>query len=127
MSGQTRIAEGGQIAEQTAQTLSEAPRAYVIIGTTGEYSDRNEWPVAVVSSEDAAKRYIKALDQQYQQMPPHWQDRRWEYDDEIKAHMSLDPNFGCDYTGTSYFYCECPSLSDARIAGLIASAREVQP
>lgn len=121
------IPESGQIAEQAAPGVSDAPRAYVIIGTTGEFSDRSEWPVAVVSSEDAAKRYIEALDEQYQRLPPEWRDNYWDSDGQMKAHMSLDPNFGCGYTGTSYFYCECPSLSDARIADLLASAREVKP
>ena len=61
---QSRIAESGQIAEQAAPGVSDAPRAYVIIGTTGEYSDRSEWPVRSVVLASAS--LIARLNKQWQ-------------------------------------------------------------
>lgn len=127
MSRDPSLCESSLFAEQSAPVVSGPAQAYVVIGTTGEYSDRSEWPVAVVASEQAAESYITALDQQYQRMPRRWHGRSWEYQDEIRAHMSLDPKFHCDYTGTSYFYCACPILSDEAVATALASAREVRP
>lgn len=77
---------------------------FVVIGSTGEYSDRSEWCVAAVETEDAAKRYVAALDVQYQSIPQHMRDDRWDHEDEIKAIMTLDPEFSMDYTGTRYHY-----------------------
>lgn len=34
---------------------------YVIIGSTGEYSDRDEWLVKAVTNEDRAKALVTAL------------------------------------------------------------------
>jgi hypothetical protein len=88
--------------------VSEA-KVFIIFGNTGEYSDRYEWPVAVVETEDAAKKYVAALDKQYLSIPAQWHDD-WpaDRDDEMAAIMSLDPNFSCDYTGTTYHYKAAP-------------------
>lgn len=82
-------------------------KVWIVMGSTGEYSDRTEWPVIAFTSEAAAKGRIADLDTRMQQMPQEWREDRWDHEDEIKAHMSqLDPGFQTRYTGTSYFFYE---------------------
>ncbi len=80
---------------------------WIVMGSTGEYSDRQEWPVIAFTSEAGAKERIAALDVRMQEMPPEWREDRWEIETEkkIKAHMgTLDPDFQTGYAGTSYFF-----------------------
>lgn len=84
-------------------------RIWIVMGSTGEYSDRTEWPVIAFTTEEAAKAHIAALDVKMQDIPQDWREERWLNDDNIKAHMApLDPAFAMDYTGTSYFFYEVP-------------------
>lgn len=92
-------------------------RIWIVMGSTGEYSDRREWPVIAFTSEDAAKERIAALDVRMQQIPQEWRDDRWEHEVKIKEHMApLDPNFSMDYTGTSYFFYEVEVVRPATSA-----------
>lgn len=79
---------------------------FVVHGSTGEYSDRSEWDVVAVPTREMGEEYIAALGVQYQQIPQSMKDYHWEKEEEIKAIMSLDPNFSMDYTGTRYFLTE---------------------
>jgi hypothetical protein len=79
-------------------------KLWIVYGSCGEYSDRDEWPVAVVDCEDDAKLMVVMLQQQYLSIPPDMRENRWDHEDAMKAIMSLDPGFRCDYTGTSYSY-----------------------
>lgn len=94
---------------------------FIIYGTTGEYSDRSEWAVAVVESESDAKTFVTALKQQYQQIPQSMHDDRWENEDRMKAIMTLDPYFSTDYTGTNYFYGSAEFVPPALVASKIAA------
>lgn len=92
-------------------------KVWIVMGSTGEYSDRTEWPVIAFSSEAAAKERIAALDARMQQMPEDWREERGKFGTEIKAHMApLDPGFSMDYTGTSYFFYEVDVLPAATSA-----------
>lgn len=86
-------------------------KLWIVYGSSGEYSDRTEWAVAVVDCEDDAKRLVVMLQQQYLSIPPEMLENRWDHEDEMKAIMSLDPCFQSDYTGTSYFSGWAPYLS----------------
>jgi hypothetical protein len=86
-------------------------KCYIVVGMTGEYSDRSEWPVVVLDNEQAAKEYVAALDVQLQKIPQEYKDERWEHEDEMQAIMSLDPSFYMDYTGTGYHIRECEILT----------------
>lgn len=82
-------------------------RVWIVMGSTGEYSDRTDWPVVAFASEAEAKERIAALDVRMQKIKQEWRDAPWECEDEIKAHMApLDPYFSSGYTGTSYFFYE---------------------
>lgn len=81
-------------------------KIFVIMGSTGEYSDRREWSVRAVSSKEAAISFVDqaekiANEQEAIKYPPSG-DTNWEH----QPVSALDPNFKMDYTGTSYFYYE---------------------
>lgn len=109
-----------------------AKTIYVVMGSTGEYSDRSEWAVAAVEGKDGAEQYVKALQRQYESIPPKLKRDRWSNSERIKAIMTLDPCFDEDYTGTHWFLHEVPLVETAAIAETLAAAlmdekREVKP
>lgn len=77
-------------------------KVHIVIGTTGEYSDRYEWPVKafldvnrardlVARASESAREYLDTVgyvfggDADLSKVNPH------------------DPHFKMDYTGTTYF------------------------
>lgn len=96
--------------------------AWVIMGTTGEYSDRSEWSVAVVYSVKDAESYIAALSKQQQSIPQEWRQNSWDYEAQIQERMTLDPYYSEDYTGTSYYYAAAKSYQPAELINLLANA-----
>lgn len=81
---------------------------YVVIGSTGEYSDHNEWMVKAFKTEEAAQTHVKTLDDKTLELGVRYDADHPEYDQREKAQeimKVLDPNFSCDYTGTRYEYC----------------------
>ena len=87
--------------------MTERVLLFVVMGTTGEYSDRSEWPVAVVETKPQAEEFVAALTKQYQSLPGANQYHEHEA---RTAAMTLDPNFSEDYTGTTYFIYDVPFL-----------------
>ena len=85
---------------------------FVVFGSSGEYSDRNEWMVCAFRSEEAAQKKVTELTEKMQelgvtqanhQFSAEWYDLR----EEATAKMrQLDENFYMDYTGTSYYIAE---------------------
>jgi len=73
---------------------------YVVMGTTGEYSDREEWPVCAFYDEEKAKERVVLAEQRVREliltMEYHEDDVTNEYDKYMRT----------DYTGTSYFYAK---------------------
>ena len=77
---------------------------YIVMGTTGEYSDRCEWTVRVFKDETEATDFIGSLEEVYRSFKSI---SSWREEDAcLEAMTSLDPNFECDYTGTSWYYIE---------------------
>lgn len=97
---------------------------WIVHGSTGEYSDRSEWNVAVTDCEDDAKLLVLALQQQYLSIPQEMKENRWDVaaKNAKKAIMSLDPCFQCDYTGTYYFYGSAPHYSRLDIERIPAAS-----
>lgn len=93
--------------------VEQLDKIYVVMGHTGEYSDRDEWPVVAVAAKADAEQYVKDLEVQYQSLPED-RDERWFASDARKAAMSLDPNFREDYNGTCWFIHEVPFRYVAR-------------
>ena len=84
------------------------PVLWLVTGTTGEYSDRSEWPVAAFDAEDDAKSFVNFLDEKQRELSaalgmtsPGYQewDKRQSREEAMRA---FDPNYSTDYTGTSW-------------------------
>lgn len=72
---------------------------YILRGKTGEYSDRNEWTVAVYRSQKLAEDHMRAAYLRYQEFADTSGDRPRAY----RLFMgALDPEGNCDYNGTEY-------------------------
>ena len=74
---------------------------YVVMGQTGEYSDRNEWLVRAFKDEDAAKNYVGKLTEDGNRIRRQFNGRSLRGADKSDW---IDPNFDCDYTGFNYYY-----------------------
>ena len=79
-------------------------KIHVIMGSTGEYSDRSEWPVRAVRDEERAKCIVELATQRAAAIEES-KDRYERLDDSNPDHVNeWDRNMKMDYTGTSYFY-----------------------
>ncbi len=75
-------------------------KIYVVIGYTGEYSDRTEWLVKAFNSEDAAKEHVLSATKRAKEIEATREDRYRS----PKAANEFDPLMQMDYTGTYYNY-----------------------
>jgi uncharacterized protein YllA (UPF0747 family) len=82
---------------------------WIVYGSTGEYSDRSEWPVDAHRTEAAAQARVKALTEALQasgiERMTRWEDEWHTAVDAFKA--AHDPRFSIDYTGTSWYVDSC--------------------
>ena len=88
------------------QQSDDSKVMFLITGMTGEYSDRNEWPVAVYSDRAQAETHVL--------LASAWLRERGLYDDDgvrrtvayhkrqVAAMNPYDTSCACDYTGTRY-------------------------
>lgn len=97
---------------------------WIVHGSTGEYSDRCEWNVVAVETEELAQQWVRALDLQYQSIPQSMRDDRWDHEDDMKKIMSLDPEFSMDYTGTHYFIARVPFSDGPPSPAVISESSE---
>jgi len=82
-------------------------KIYVVYGTTGEYSDRDEWPVKAFLAEVAAENFANELDNKATELGLH--DGKLDYratNVQLPMLRELDPNASCDYTGVQYNFYE---------------------
>lgn len=89
-------------------------KVYVVMGSTGEYSDRNEWPVKAFLNKD------KALQLEHNAlMSAHdiQKKRKDKYDDVDPGVNPYDPNMRMSCTGTDYYIMEV-DLHETVIASL---------
>jgi hypothetical protein len=84
-------------------------KIWIVFGTTGEYSDRGEWPVDAYRTEEGAQARVKQLTEALQESGIERMDRwtdPWEKAlDAFRA--AHDPQFSIDYTGTSWHIVAC--------------------
>lgn len=77
---------------------------FVVMGTCGEYSDRNEWAVMAYFSEAKAQEHVVNADRRAKELyATH--ESRWQI---AGGANQFDPNMQTDYTGTSYFIYTVP-------------------
>ena len=79
---------------------------YIVFGTTGEYSDRTEWPVAAYADKAQAETHV-TLAESWERL--NGRDySRLAYDRRSQLVNPYDPGYTRDYTGTSYSVGEVP-------------------
>ena len=82
-------------------------KKYVVIGTTGEYSDRSEWLVKAFNTESEAKVYVVLCEAQGRLA--ELARNKGEIDtwgDIPERYLKYDKAMYIDYTGVSYYYEE---------------------
>ena len=104
------------------------PTVFVVMGQTGEYSDRYEWPVAGFLDESAAQARVRALDEWLRLHRLHMDDAvHVSYDRRIhKTQNPLDPDCSIDYTGTRYYVLSVPLLESSQAVPAVESAAGVR-
>ena len=84
---------------------------YLVSGSTGEYSDRNEWNVVAFKNEEKGEAFRDKLNLLCNKAGVH-NSSSWDISPEDeKAIKELDPYFHADYTGTVY-YLQAIDLQD---------------
>jgi hypothetical protein len=87
---------------------------FIVIGTTGEYSDRTEWYVAAYWEESKAKEHALKAKQRTARIVSVFGDeynaKKARREGDPGAENPFDPCWECDYTGTDYCVVEVPLL-----------------
>ena len=79
---------------------------YLVMGTTGEYSDSVDWPVMAYFTEKKAQEHVLNADHKAKElygMYPRHEEHRIP-----KGANEFDPQMQTDYSGTSYFIYNAP-------------------
>ncbi len=87
-----------------------AEKIYVVMGTTGEWSDRTEWTVAAYIDEEEAKKHVELASEKANEeaVKGNASSNKWNY----QYKNEYDKSMQIDYTGTSYFICEVDLFVD---------------
>jgi hypothetical protein len=90
-------------------------KIYVVMGSTGEYSDGREWMVAAYTDEEKAKTHVELANARVRELGISfdddsvlWQDR----DKFAEAMKPLDDQCQVDYTGTGYHLVDVDLLDE---------------
>lgn len=92
---------------------------YVVMGSTGEYSDRREWAVRAFLSKDDAERLVRDGDDWARTngvSPNHMSGDHVYYEREEVAKSCPLGACDIDYTGVSWYVMDVP-LDDGASAG----------
>lgn len=85
-------------------------KIYVIFGSTGEYSDRTEWPVKAVKDLDRAQEIVTLASEYANTLFAKFENeevsKHSNEGQELVSKNPHDPEMKMDYTGTSYYYTE---------------------
>lgn len=74
---------------------------YIVIGTTGEYSDKNEWFVIAYDKEESAKQHVNLATQEAHRILhlANVQQKHW-----FNFARIYDPNAECLDSSIMYYY-----------------------
>ncbi len=86
---------------------------YVVMGTTGEYSDRSEWPVRAFIDETAAETLAVLATARAKEIEDTKGNRYSSIPDGANEH---DQQMQMDYTGTKYYIMTVPLDDTVRAA-----------
>lgn len=79
---------------------------WIVMGTTGEYSDREDWPVKGFRSLEKARSFADLAKKQGQELVSKSTGYKGMISEFEGKRTECDPNFRADYTGTDYFIYE---------------------
>ena len=94
--------QGATVASDTA-----GEKIFVVMGTTGEYSDRSEWPVRAFFTQQQARDWADAAKARMHELAD---GRQLEYSqrERLAKLNQYDPGHMWDYTDTDWFVYEVP-------------------
>lgn len=98
----------------------EERKIYVVMGTTGEYSDRTEWPVKAFLDEERAKALVLAATERSKELQA---SRATKYE-RPKGVNQYDPSMEMDYTGTEYYLMTVPLCGDETVEAIVKEEEE---
>ena len=82
-------------------------RIYVVIGSTGEYSDRREWLVKAFPKQELAQQLVVAATREAKRLYAAYASSAYmDYHKIPKGSNPVDPSMETDYTGVGYHYVE---------------------
>jgi len=89
--------------------MTKKGKLYVVMGSTGEYSDHSEWLVYAFENEDDAKWWVERATEKANE----WKNvRNSRHMDPPGGWNPYDPHMHMDYTGTNYYIEEVEMLED---------------
>lgn len=78
---------------------------YVVMGSTGEYSDHHEWMVRAFKSKEKAKDWVVKCSDKYKEVLASNKDAHFDY--KVDWKNEFDPQgVWPDYSGKYYYYEE---------------------
>lgn len=90
--------------------MSDPAPIYIVMGTTGEFSDRSEWLVAAYASKEMAERHALLCAQWVEQNVNRTDSAKFYAKDHANPY---DPNMRVDfYTGVDWFVQSVPLRSE---------------
>lgn len=93
-------------------------KIYVVEGSTGEYSDHDEWMVKAFTAESVAREFVEKCTEEANRVQSEIQIKtgRWyvsvtDFEEYNIAKNKYDPDMRVDYTGVNY-NISCVELCD---------------
>jgi len=83
---------------------------YIVMGTTGEYSDRSEWSVCAYPERAQAEEHVERASQYARLALLNQQEQR----PVLRETNPYDPDMKMDYTGTQYYVLKAPLYATIR-------------
>lgn len=87
----------------TVVNLKVPCTVFLVTGETGEYSDHSEWTVAAYITRKEAQKHVDLCEKWYND-----EDALSKRYNTPRLNCPYDPDFMCDYTGTTWRIHEIP-------------------
>jgi len=91
-------------------------KIYIVMGSTGAYSDRTDWAVVAYESKELAEQHVinaQTEAKKIQTMKEGLDDRH-SYDSDPRSINKWDKGMMMDYTGTHYYWNEVVLLDGVK-------------
>jgi len=78
-------------------------KIYVVMGSTGEYSDNREWPVFAFEDEADARAYVELCTARANELKQWQEQNKTSYDYVPDEFKNYDKKLEPDYNGMNYY------------------------